>query len=165
MDQPILTKKTLKNYLIVDKPCTAECTVSATVNPEHLINGTEPYYILYLRVLRETDYHTILEKLEEVSYISFLDNKKLFLSGILFQDQIKKGFDLPSKGEIVIVNFDYKNDILSVTNIELKPRYQLKRIDITEIYPLLNLFKKYFNDKSNNESSVSSNENMSIPKL
>jgi len=148
MNQPIITKKTLENYLVIDQPCTAECTVAATVRPNHLINGTIPYYVVYLRVIRKTEYKRILKILDDLPYLDFIKYRSLFVTGVVFENQIKDGFNLPTKGEKVIVTFDYKRDKLWPKHVELKPAYQLQRLNIKEIHPLLDIFEEYLGVKN-----------------
>lgn len=144
------------------QPGTYECTVAATVRSNRLIQDIYPYYIVYLRLLELDDFLFLKGELEEYTYLDYHSYQNNFLSGIIFDNQIKDNYHLPIKGEKVHVNIDYKNDKLKVMSIELLPRYELQRIDITEIFPLIKIFKTYLNEKSNNKQSISPDEGDTI---
>lgn len=166
MEIPILTEKTLRNYSIVEHPCTTRCTVAATVLPHNVVPNIDPYYVVHLRAITIDKYLSLKKILVEEPCLDFMKYKDYFLSGFLFENQIKKGYDLPTKGEDVMVTFKYSvTQTMRASTIDLIPRYNLKRVDNDLLAPYLKIFKQYFNEKLSNKPYLSSDEGDTIPEL
>jgi hypothetical protein len=153
MEKPILTKRTLLNYYIVDTEGTTSIPCSATVKPEFAYQSSNPFFSVYLRAITQANLNKVTAILDETPMVYFYEVAKYFLTGVIYQTQIKEGYELPSKGERVIVTIEQTHmGQYIVKNIELIPRIMLSRISEEDMIPLLQTFKDYYNgNKSSNK--------------
>lgn len=154
MERAILTRRVLKNFFVIDKPGTTTLPCSSTTKSEHAIITAESiYFNVYIRAITKKNLKGILKLLDESPIIPFTEVSAYFLRGIIFNNQLTDGYELPTKGENVIVTITPN---LTVASVELIPRAMFNRIADEDILPLLETFKNYYNgNKRNNEPDLS----------
>jgi hypothetical protein len=137
------SKKTLKNYEIIKEPGTHIVQVSNTVKPEYLIeDGSKSRYIINLRVGTIEGFKKCLEIFGDKEEIEIKEINNCFLSGVIWSNNLEDLNLLPVKGENVIASFDYLDDKLVCTSINLIPRKQLDKFELNEMCETRNLFKQ-----------------------
>ena len=158
MERAFLTKKVLKNFLIIDKPGTSTMTCAATVLKKYGVISTESiYYRVFIRAITKKNLKIVLKLLNDTPIIPFVEVSNYFMSGSIFNNQITDGYALPTKGEKIIVTIVVDSGYyLKVSNINLIPRTSYHRISDEDILPLIQTFKNYYNgNKSNNRPDLS----------
>ena len=133
-----LTPKLLQSYQVINKPGTHLVNVSSTVTDNNYIGDDYPRYLIPLKVITNKNLFTIINLLQEHNQIAYKSVSNLFLTGAIFADKIADEYDLPIKGEKVIATFDYREEKLVCTQIELLPREVLDYINLNK----LNNFKQ-----------------------
>jgi hypothetical protein len=122
----------LKNYDVIEGPCTAMVKVANDVKPEYLIeDGTKSRYLVNLRVGEKASIEEAMEVLGDRSMCAFSEVSKYFLTGVIWEQSIEDLLLLPKKGEYVIASFDYDdNEILRCVSITTIPRKKLEKFDL-----------------------------------
>lgn len=129
MSEPIFKLDLLEKYQLIDGPGTHIVAVSNTVTDKQLVSDNYPRYLVNLRVITLSNLELLVKFMCDKQSIFFKDVSKYFMTGALFKDDINKE-DLPVKGEKIVATFDYVNNVLRCTNIELISRKTLPKIDL-----------------------------------
>jgi hypothetical protein len=115
------------------------------VTEKNYIADDHPRYLIPLRVVTGEGLEKILSVLDKGSKIVPFDRvRKHFLTGALWDDDENELY-LPIKGERVAATFDYVDDRLLCTHIELLPREELDYVDVGAINEFKNDVLKLFN--------------------
>jgi len=138
MSKAIFHLKLLENYQLVNEPGTYYVSVAYTIKPEYVIGVDNPRYIVPLKAVTPKNLEELISRFEDdEEMVQFDDVKKYFMSGVLWLEKVSDDM-LPVRGEKVLATFDYVDDVLRCTNIELLPRYELDYINLNKIL----LFRK-----------------------
>lgn len=135
----------LKNYQVVEHAGSALVRVSSDVR--YLVEDKYPRYLVNLSVIRKDDLEKIVKRVGNKE-VKFDYIKDLLISGAIFKDNIRNTIELPTKGEKVIVTFDYVDDILRCTHISTIPRDTLKMVDIERFNLTQELFSDVMQDRN-----------------
>lgn len=152
MSAAVFHKKLLKNYQIVTKPGTYLVSVACNITKDNYYDKDDyPRYILPLRVITPINLQKVVTFLEHVPTVPYDLVKDCFMTGALFiNDNDYLTTELPFKGEQVMATFDYVDEVLRCTNIELLPREELEYINILDFgkfeNSIINLLKNERHD-------------------
>ena len=123
----------LKRYQLLNKPGTYIVSVAYTVTDKNYILDEYPRYLIPLRVITGEGIEKILDILDKgTKRVPFTRVRDCFLTGALWDnDEIE--YDLPIKGEHVKATFDYVENRLLCTHLELLPREELDFINVDAV--------------------------------
>jgi hypothetical protein len=144
MNEPIFKLEHLNGFSIIEEPGSAIVRVAS--DRPTLIQDSHPRYLINLRVISKENLAKIQARMgnrEEVSYRFIRD---LLLTGSIFEHRVKNPIELPTKGEQVIITFDYVDDDLKCTHVSLIPRKKLKQVDIEKLNKSQELFEELSKD-------------------
>jgi hypothetical protein len=115
----------LDRYAIVNEPCTLIVKNNSRITMDDLYTGDKsPRWILNLKVISEFNLNLLKDLCKEGTRLTYDNMGHLLMTGALWEDQITRDAELPSKGEEMIAVFGYVNEVLMCTNITLIPRRQ-----------------------------------------
>lgn len=145
MGKPIFKLEHLQGYDIINKPCSAIVRVAS--DSHYLTEDNNPRYLINLRVIREPDLNTIINRVGDKT-VDFSFISDLMISGAIFKDKISHEQELPIKGEKVIVTFDDINGKLRCSHVSLLPREQLEKVDLERLTKTQELFTEIMNNEN-----------------
>ena len=141
MSEAIFYLGLLKNYQIVNRPGTYYVRVAYTVTEDHLVLDSHPRYLVPLRAISAANLEKLISIFGDNDEVPFRFVSKYFIKGALWDDDVDED-DLPIKGEKVLATFDYVDDKLLCTHIELLPRDELNFVDINNLLVFRKTIKK-----------------------
>lgn len=110
----------IDRYAIITEPCTVVLKATYKVSSQYIMDG-HPRWLIPLRALTNENLEA-LKELYRIGDVYYSDIRDLFMVGALWSSQVEDEQDLPMAGEKVIATFDYVEDILRCTGINLIPR-------------------------------------------
>ncbi len=124
----------LKRYQLLTRPGTHVVQVGYTVTDKNYIVDDHPRYLVPLRVVTGEGLGQILDILDKgAKKVPFIKVRDCFLTGALWDnDEIDEDL-LPIKGEKVLATFDYVEDKLLCTHLELLPREELDFVSVSAL--------------------------------
>lgn len=130
----VFHKGLLKNYQVITKPGTFMVSVAYTVNKNNYYDADDyPRYLIPLRVITPTNLTKLMEFMSYQDVVPYGSVRDCFMTGALFiNNDNYLQIELPHKGEPVIATFDYVDEVLRCTNLELLPREELEYVNILD---------------------------------
>ena len=142
MSYAVFKKSSLRNYDIISSPGTYKVVVSNSVKPNYLLEDEDKSrYLVNFRAGTLDNLKSCLKEMGNAEIVPFAEVRDFFFTGALWENQVTDLETLPVKGEEVIANFDYVDDILRCTSITLIPRKKLEKFDLDSICDSRNLFR------------------------
>lgn len=143
----IFHKKLLQHYAVINKVGTYEVTV-ANSNNIYIEDGSKSRYLLNLRAGTLDNLIKATKILGSRQFCPFSEVQDCFLTGTVWENNLKEVKDLPIKGEKVLATFTEENpDEYLCTAIGLLPRENLELFDLLEYSKetkeFYNLLEKY----------------------
>lgn len=134
MSNAIFHKGLLKQYQIITKPGTHIVSVACNITKDNFYdNDAYPRYLIPLRVITPINLQKVLTFLEHMPKVPYGTVSSCFMTGALFiNEDDYMTIELPFKGEQVMATFDYVDDVLRCTQIELLPREELEYVNILD---------------------------------
>ena len=113
----------IDNYAIIEEPCTVIVKVASSIDVTNLYSlDGHPRWILPLKAITSGNLSIIKKVTKAAHTVNYSDVGHLLMSGALWESQINKDEEFPTKGERVIVTFDYVDEVLRCVGITLIPR-------------------------------------------
>jgi hypothetical protein len=128
----IFKKQHLKDYKVADKPGTYIVKVANTVKTHHLYdaNTNKARYLVNLKCSTLPKLLECLEIMGDKEEIEFKEVKHCFLTGVIWENELKDSEHLPIKNENVITSFDYIDNELLCKSLSLIPRKELENFNL-----------------------------------
>lgn len=139
----------LDRFSIIDEPCAGQVRNGTNLRWDGIYTGDgHDRWIVTLRAITQDNFD-ILKKRSEDTILTYYEASKYFLTGALWESQVRVPEDLPIKGEYVGCVFDYVDGELRCTNLSTIPRKKPKEYihsvaverELTDLNALLNGLK------------------------
>lgn len=127
MTKAVFNRNLLNHYKVIESPGTYIVTVANTVLPKHLIEDSNPRYIVNLRANTESNLIRCVDTLGLREECYWDEINKNFIPGVIWENDIEDLINLPTKGEKVIATYDIGDTgVMRCNSITLIPRKSLK---------------------------------------
>jgi hypothetical protein len=130
----LFKKENLKTFNILEEPGTYFVKVNNNINQSHFYDEDEhPRYLVSLKLIHKDDIEKCLKLFGNHEQIPFKHIRPYLLTGVIWEDQILHGIDLPIKNEEVIATFNFIDDKIKCTSLTLIPRKELNLLELEQV--------------------------------